>query len=234
LSVYIHGRCNRFELNQARLGPWQEFAKLKKPVIGLTGGIASGKSTVGKIFTELGITVIDADQLARDVVSPGAAGLVEVLTTFGQEFRSEDGTLNRPKLGRHIFGDEAARKQLNSLLHPRILKLYEERVAAAQDTSTPYIIYESALLVELELYRKLARLIVVATAPELQLTRVMKRNQLTEAEARDRLGAQFPLEKKVAVADYVIVNDNDQDALRVRTLGVHEQLMQFQEIFLRK
>lgn len=204
---------------------------MKKPVIGLTGGIASGKSTVGRIFLELGVTVIDADQLARDVVSPGTAGLLEVVAVFGQEFLAEDGTLERPKLGRHIFGNAAARKQLDSLLHPRIRKLYEERVAAAQNTPTPYIVYESALLVELNLYKGLAKLIVVAASPELQLARVMKRNHLTEAEARDRLGSQFPLEKKVAVADYVITNDNDRDALRVRTLAVHEQLMQFQENF---
>ena len=197
---------------------------VKKPVIGLTGGIASGKSTVGKFFVELGVTVIDADRLARDVVCPGTDGLQEVVSLFGREFLAEDGTLDRPMLGRRIFGDAAARKQLDALLHPRIRNLYEERVAAAQDTSTPYVVYESALLVELERYKSLAKLIVVAASPELQMTRVMKRHQLTEAEARDRLGSQLPLEKKVAVADYVIINDNDRDALRVRTLAVHEQI----------
>jgi dephospho-CoA kinase len=199
--------------------------EVKKLVVGLTGGIASGKSTVGRIFSELGVTVIDADQLARDVVLIGTPGLREVVAAFGEGYLTADGTLDRPKLGRLVFADPEALLKLNSITHPRIRKLYEERIAAAQDSPTPYIVYESALLVELELYKSMDRVIVVSATPELQLTRVMKRNQLTECEARDRLASQLPLEKKIAVAHHVILNDNDRDALRRRTLEVHEGLM---------
>jgi dephospho-CoA kinase len=196
-----------------------------KKVIGLTGGIASGKSTVGKLFKGFNVAVIDADLLAREVVKPGTEGLREVVAHFGDQVLAQDGTLDRVKLGARIFTDEAARKELDGILHPRIASLAEERIRAAQDTPTPYVVYEAALLVELGMYREFSKLVVVSADPELQVKRVMKRNGLTESEARDRLASQFPLAQKLAVADYVIKNDNNRDALLARTREVHEKLL---------
>ena len=196
-----------------------------KRVIGLTGGIASGKSTVGKLFTGFGVTVIDADLLAREVVAPGTEGLRKVAAHFGAKVLAEDGTLDRRALGAVIFTDGGARQELDAILHPLIASLSAERIQAAQASPTPYVVYEAALLVELGLYKEHSKLVVVSADPELQVRRVMKRNALTESEARDRLASQFPLAKKLAVADYVIENDNDRDALLERTREVHEKLL---------
>jgi dephospho-CoA kinase len=196
-----------------------------KHVIGLTGGIASGKSTVGRLLSDFGATVIDADQLAREVVVPGSDGLREVVQSFGNGILAPDGSLDRKILGTLVFMNDVGRRELDAILHPRIAKLAKERIQAAQDTATPYVVYEAALLVELGLHRDFAKLIVVSADPELQVRRVMKRNGLTESEARDRLASQYPLEKKLAVADYVIQNDNDRNALLARTRHVHEQIL---------
>lgn len=196
-----------------------------KKVIGLTGGIASGKSTVGKIFTSYGVLVIDADQLAREAVAPGTPGLLEVSERFGADYLTEEGGLDRAKLGAMIFGDPAARADLDAILHPRIHELFEQKVEASQETETPYILYEAALLVELKLHEKFYGLIVVAATPELQIKRVMKRNGINEEEARARVASQFPLSRKLEVADYVIFNDNDRNALQMRTLDVHAQIL---------
>jgi len=195
-----------------------------KHVIGLTGGIASGKSTVGRLFSGFGAAVIDADLLAREVVQPGTDGLRAVAAHFGGVLLS-DGSLDRKKLGSIIFSDASARKELDAILHPRIACLSAERIRAAQDSLAPYVVYEAALLVELGTYKAHSKLVVVAADPELQVRSVMKRNGLTESEARDRLASQYPLEKKLAVADYVIRNDNDRDALMQRTLEVHEKIL---------
>lgn len=198
---------------------------MKKHVIGLTGGIASGKSTVGRILRDFNVTVIDADQLSREVVAKGTPGLAAVVAEFGSEYLLEDGNLDRKKLGGLVFGDVAALSKLNNILHPRIACLAAERIEAAQDTKTPYVVYEAAILVEAGIYKTLSKLIVVAAEPELQVRRVMKRNGLTESEARDRLASQFPLAKKLEVADYVIHNDNDRAALLARTRVVHEKIL---------
>lgn len=198
-----------------------------KCVIGLTGGIASGKSVTGKIFTSLGVTVIDADQLARDVVVPDSPGLLAVAERFGADYLTAAGEMDRVKLGALIFKDPAARATLDGLLHPRIHLLFQERCAAAQDTDTPYILYEAALLVELGLHEKLDRLVVVAATQELQIKRVMKRNGISEEDARSRVNSQFPLGRKLEVANYVIFNDNDRDALQIRTQDVHAQIMDY-------
>lgn len=198
-----------------------------KKLLGLTGGIASGKSTVGKIFKELGVTVIDADQLARDVVMPNSPGLQEVLDSFGSEYQTPEGALDRAKLGQHIFAHPEARAELDSLLHPRIHELFKACCTAAHASNTPYILYEAALLVELKYHESMDRLIVVAAARDLQIRRVMKRNGISEEEATARVDSQYPLERKLEVANYVIFNDNDRAGLRIRTLDVHEQIMAY-------
>ena len=197
-----------------------------KPVIGLTGGIASGKSTVARIFAELGVAVIDADLLAREVVAKGTDGLREVTETFGTDVLDADGELDRAKLGQRVFGDSEARKKLNAIIHPRIGQLSAERIAAAQHTPAPYILYEAALLVETGAHRGLAALVVVAAASQTQLQRSMTRDGLDEAAARARLDAQLPLSAKLEAADYVITNDADLATLRAETLSAHRAILE--------
>lgn len=197
-----------------------------KAVIGLTGGIASGKSVVAREFVARGVSVIDADVLAREVVAKGSAGLAEVVRAFGEEVLQPDGTLDRERVAARVFKDPEARALLNSIVHPRIGQLSLARISAAQSSSTPYIIYEAPLLVETGAYKGLAALIVVATSPETQLQRVTVRDGMTLSAAQARLAAQTPLQAKLAVADYVIQNDAGLDELEGQVAALHETLSQ--------
>jgi dephospho-CoA kinase len=197
-----------------------------KPLIGLTGGIASGKSTVARVLASLGIVVVDADLLAREVVAPGSDGLSEVVKAFGTGVLGPDGELARPKLAEVVFKDEDARKRLNAIVHPRIGQLSALRIAEAQRSASPYIVYEAPLLVETGAHRGMQALIVVAAPEELQRSRIGTRDGLSETEARDRLAAQLPLSAKVQAADYVIDNDADLAQLRERTLQTHRAILQ--------
>lgn len=193
-------------------------------VIGLTGGIASGKSSVARELIARGIPVIDADQLAREVVSQGSDGLAEVVRAFGAHMLAADGGLDRDKLGAHVFQDAEARKQLNAIIHPRIRQLSAERIVQALQTDVPYVVYDAPLLVETGAHKSMAALIVVAASPEVQVTRVMARDGLTQSEARARLAAQAPLAAKLAAADYVIQNDGSLSELQQQVAELHETL----------
>jgi dephospho-CoA kinase len=197
-----------------------------KPVIGLTGGIASGKSSVARLLRELGVAVIDADQLAREVVAKGSDGLREVVEAFGLDVLDAAGELDRPKLGQIVFHEPNARQRLNAITHPRIGHLSGERILEAQRGPSPYVVYEAALLVETGAHRGMAALIVVAASEALQLARSMARDGLDEAAARARLAAQLPLSAKVEAADYVIANDGDLDALRAETARTHRAILE--------
>jgi dephospho-CoA kinase len=199
---------------------------MTKPLIGLTGGIASGKSTVASQLSALGVWVIDADALAREVVVQGSEGLAEVVRVFGVDVLLLDGSLDREQLGRRVFADAEARKQLNGIIHPRIGKLSAERVEQASSSNAPYVVYEAPLLVETGANRGMAALIVVAAAPEVQLARVTTRDGLTLEAAQARLAAQLPLDVKLAAADYVIHNDGDRAHLLEQVDAVHRQILE--------
>jgi dephospho-CoA kinase len=199
---------------------------VSKPLIGLTGGIASGKSTVARQLVELAVVVVDADALAREVVAKDSEGLAEIVAAFGPEVLTADGNLNREHMALLVFNDPAARKLLNRITHPRIALLSAERVAQAQLSAAPYVVYEAPLLVETGAYKGMAALIVVAAPAELQLERVKARDGLEDDAARARLAAQLPLEKKLEAADYVIHNDADQAALLEQTLRTHASILQ--------
>ena len=173
----------------------------------MTGGIASGKSTVAKRMRMLGAVVIDADQIARDVVQPGQPALVQIAEQFGEHLLLDDGSLNRSALGALVFQDEHQRATLESILHPRIASASMMQIARAQAESAEPIVYDAALLVENGRHRDFAALIVVACSPETQRERLMLRDGLSHREAQQRLDSQLPLEYKVALADYVIDND---------------------------
>lgn len=195
-------------------------------VAGLTGGIGSGKSTVAAMFSELGVPVVDADRVARDVVEPGTDGLAAVVEAFGDGMLGEDGRLDRAKLGERVFDDEAARRRLEGILHPRIAAASMARFAQLAEEGHPYAIYEAALLVESGRHRMMGALIVVAVDEATQVARVEARDALSAEAARKRIAAQLPLAEKVDVADYVIRNDGDRDETRARVREVHASLLE--------
>lgn len=195
-------------------------------VAGLTGGIGSGKSTVAAMFSELGVPVVDADRVARDVVEPGTDGLAAVVEAFGDGMLGKDGRLDRAKLGERVFDDEAARKRLEGILHPRIAAASMARFAQLAEEGHPYAIYEAALLVESGRHRMMGALIVVAVDEATQVARVEARDALSAEAARKRIAAQLPLAEKVDVADYVIRNDGDRDETRAQVREVHASLLE--------
>lgn len=189
-------------------------------VIGLTGGIASGKSTVAAMFAALGAPVIDADQVARDVVEPGQPALAEIVAAFGAEMVDAGGRLDRKRLGAVVFGDPERRRALNAIVHPRIGAETTRRIAEARARGVEELIYEAALLVENGIHRGLDGLVVVAVPTEVQLARLMARDGLDERDARRRLDAQAPLAEKVAAADWVIDNAGTREGTRAQVDAV--------------
>ncbi len=199
---------------------------MAKPVVGLTGGIASGKSTVARMFAELGVPIVDADALAREVVEPGSIGLERIVERFGAEMLLADGSLDRRKLARVVFEDARAREDLNGITHPLIAAKGAERIRDLQKTDAPYIVYEAALLVENASYKMFSALVVVAVSPVTQLARLMVRDGSTEEEARARIASQLPLERKVEVADYVVRNEGNIADLRAQVQDVHRRIVE--------
>jgi dephospho-CoA kinase len=177
---------------------------MRTRVIGLTGGIASGKSTVARMLAELGAAVIDADQVARDVVRPGQPALDAIVAAFGAEALTPAGELDRKGLAARVFADPEARRRLERITHPRIAEETARRVAELGARGVEVVVYEASLLVEGGMHTGLDGLIVVAASAEVQRRRMQERDDLTPEEAQRRLAAQAPLRDKVAVADYVI------------------------------
>jgi len=176
-------------------------------VFGLTGGIASGKSSVARRFRERHVPVIDADELAREVVAFGSEGLRAVVEAFGKDVLLPDGSLDRGRLGDLVFSDASKRAILNGIVHPRIAAASATRISDLTARSEPVACYEAALLVENGLADAFRPLVVVAASPEVQAARIASRDGLDEARARARIAAQRPLDEKVRLADVVVRND---------------------------
>ena len=196
-----------------------------KPVVGLTGGIASGKTTVSEMFAEMGIPVIDADDLAREVVEPGTPGLQAIVEEFGEDVLDQEGRLDRKKVGELVFGDEKARETLNTIVHPRIGAAGAKYIQGYRDHPTPYVIYEGALLVETGAYKAFSALVVVSADESVQRLRLIARDGYTLSEANARIDSQLPLSRKVEVADYVVTNNGNLESTRDQVARVHEQLV---------
>jgi len=175
--------------------------------IGLTGGIASGKTTVARHFADLGVPVLDTDQIARDVVEPGQSALGEVVAAFGPEILGPDGRLDRPRLRARVFADPDSRLRLEAILHPAIRAELARRAEAA---GGPYQIWVIPLLVEGGQVDRVDRILVVDCPEDVQLARVMARDGGTEASARAILAAQASREQRLAAADDVILNDGTE------------------------
>ncbi|MBP1930313.1 dephospho-CoA kinase [Ammoniphilus resinae] len=175
-------------------------------IIGLTGGIACGKSTVAKMLSDLGSIIVDADKIAREVVEPGQAGLLQIVERFGEGVLFADGTLNRKALGAIVFSDLSARQDLNQILHPLIRQVMKERKEQALALNPPLVVLDIPLLFESKLQQMVEKVVVVYIPRKLQLQRLMERDQISMQEAEQRIASQMDIEKKKELADFVIDN----------------------------
>ena len=191
--------------------------------IGLTGGIASGKSEAARFFSGLGAAVIDTDELAREVVKPGSPGLKEVTEAFGKRLLEEDGSLDRRALRRIIFSDPAARRRLEAITHPRIIALLHERLATL--SGEPYVIVEIPLLIESGLAGELDRILVVDAPEKTRIERLTRRDGTSVDDARMALKAQVDRPARLSQADDVITNDGSLEKLRNEVLVLHERYL---------
>ena len=196
--------------------------------VGLTGSIGVGKSYVAGILAELGCHVLDADQTAREVVAPGSTGLSAVVAAFGREILLSDGSLDRPKLGSLIFGDEEKRQQLNSILHPFIIAKQDEQLRKWEAENPDGIgVVDAALMIESGGYKRFDKLVVVHCRAKVQLERVMSRNGLSREEARKRIEAQMPQAIKKKFADFLIDTSEGFETTRKQTVALHEALRRY-------
>lgn len=192
-------------------------------LVGVTGGIGSGKSAVAARFLERGAALIDADVVARQVVLPGTKGWDDIVAHFGMGILDERGFVDRPKLGRIVFADPQQRRKLNSITHPRVAEEIAARLAALQRTDG-LVILDVPLLVEAGIDRAYRAVVVVAAQPQTQLRRLIELRGMDPVEARQRIDAQAPLEDKLALATHVIWNEGSLDELRDRADEVFDEL----------
>jgi dephospho-CoA kinase len=193
--------------------------------VGLTGSIAAGKSFVLDVLRELGARTIDADAVAREVVEPGTAGLKAVVDEFGAEILKPDESLNRAELGSIVFADDAKRQRLNSILHPFIIARQDE-IMRQWDEQIPdaIVVVDAALMIESGGYKRFDKLIVVHCQPQIQLERLMKRDNVSREEAERRINAQMLQEEKKKHADYLIDTSEGFESARQQTAAVWQEL----------
>jgi dephospho-CoA kinase len=174
-------------------------------LVGLTGGVATGKSTVAKMFKQCGAVVIDADELARDVVKPGKPAWREIVDRFGKTVLNPDRTINRRILGAIVFGNRAKLRRLEQIIHPRVAREQARLTRqAARDNPKAVVIYDVPLLFEVGIDKRIDKIIVVTADRETQIARLKKRNGLSRTEAIQRIDSQMPLTKKISRSDHVL------------------------------
>lgn len=191
--------------------------------VGLTGGIASGKSTVSEIFAELGAVIIDGDKLAREVVERGTPGLEQVVAAFGPDILTPEGDLDRPRLGQIVFNDEAQRKVLEGIVHPLVFERY-----AALEASAPtdgVVVHDIPLLAETGRADTFDAVVVVETPVEVQVERMLRDRGWSREDAESRIAAQATAEQRRAIATHLIVNDGALPDLRARVEEVWADLV---------
>jgi dephospho-CoA kinase len=195
-------------------------------LVGLTGGIATGKSTVSDMFRALGCVIIDADLLAREVVQPGEPAYVDIVAEFGPDVVQADRTLDRKRLGSIVFADPARRQRLEALTHPRIRDRFARRLQELTEQGFDGIVmFDAPVMIESGNYRNMDRLVVVATDEATQRARLRARDQADELEAARRIASQMPVSEKAKLADYVIDNAGERAATEGQVQRVHAALL---------
>jgi dephospho-CoA kinase len=194
--------------------------------VGLTGGIATGKSAVSKLLqTRPNVLVVDADAVSREICSVGSKGLKAVIERFGSDFLKDDGTLDRRRLRNLVLNDSAARSDLESILHPRIATAISQKAERALSDGIELFVVEAALMIETGSYRNYDALIVVTCEVDTQLTRLVNRDGLAIENAKKWISTQLPLADKAALADHVISNNDDFQALEFAVERLLEKLL---------
>lgn len=193
--------------------------------VGLTGSIAVGKTYVCEILRELGAFVLDADLTSREVVEPHTAGWKKIVESFGREVLQSNDTLDRAKLGAIVFADEAKRQLLNSIVHPLVIDAQNEWMSRMEAENPQGIaVIDAALMIESGGFQRFEKMIVVWCAPEIQLERLMRRNNLSREDALRRIQSQMPQEEKKTYADFLIDTSEGFEETRRQTIEIYRQL----------
>ncbi|MHC8517316.1 dephospho-CoA kinase [Sporosarcina sp. ITBMC105] len=192
-------------------------------IIGLTGSIATGKSTVATMLKNKGYAIVDADEIARQVVEPGRPVLSEITEVFGQEVLKADGSLDRERLGHRIFTNEEERKKLNAIMHPAVRKEMLRQKDEWLLNGARTVIMDIPLLFESKLQSFVEKVLVVSVSPSIQRARLMERNHLTEEEADARIRSQMPIAEKEELADAVIFNNGTREETEVQLTSILQQ-----------
>lgn len=200
-------------------------AEIMGKTIGLTGSVATGKSTVSNLIQQAGIPLVDADVAARKVVEKGTGGLAEIVAYFGKDILLEDGTLNRAKLGEIIFQDKEKREKLNEITHPRVKDYMLNERERFFEAGEKVVFFDIPLLFESHLESLVDQIIVVWTTPETELKRLMERNNLTKEEALARINSQMGIDEKAKKADFVIDNNESLEKTQKQVLTFIERFV---------
>jgi len=196
-------------------------------LVGLTGGIATGKSTVSAMLRDLGCVIIDADLLARDVVAPGQPALRAIVEAFGPGVLQVDGTLDRKRLGAIVFAEPDRRRQLETITHPAIRALFDARLQALSTQGfTGVVVFDAAVMIESGNYKNMDRLVVVVTDPETERARLMARDGINREEADRKIASQMPVTEKAKLADDVIDNSGDRADTAAQVRRLHAALLE--------
>ncbi|MBV72064.1 MAG: dephospho-CoA kinase [Myxococcales bacterium] len=194
-------------------------------LMGLTGGIACGKTTVAKMFERRGAQIIDADGLARRVVEPGHIGLSQLVDAFGKWILTADGRLDRERLASHIFAHPEARSILNGITHPLIAEESQNAIIDALEQAPPLVVYDAALLFESGRADGFRPVVVVHVDPTTQVKRLMQRDGLSSKQAQQRIDAQMPVSEKMGYADYLVDNSAGLADTRVQVERIWEYMV---------
>jgi len=198
----------------------------KMKVIGLTGGIASGKSTVSNIIKKLGGLVIDADIIAREIVESGKPVLQKIVDSFGQSVLKEDGTLNRKYLGSIVFNNKEKLKKLNNITHPAIKEKINDTIKYFECIGKNLVFLDAALLIEMEMYKKVDEVWLIVVDRETQVKRLMNRDNISYQDAIKRIESQMPLEEKTKYADVIINNQGSIEELENKVILEYKRALE--------
>jgi len=197
-------------------------------IVGLTGGIVGGKSTVASMFRDLGAKIIDADRLGHSVILPYKPAWKKIVKLFRENISKNDLTINREKLGKIVFADQALLKKLNEITHPEIIKLIKKEINLARDKThkqEKILIIDAALIYETKIDTLMDKIIVVYIEEDEQIKRLIKRNNLSKDEALQRVKSQIPMKEKIKMADYVIDNNDTLDKTKKQVETIWQELM---------